>query len=94
MPKFANIVFMQDGSADEVLRDLCRVDGWVVARGATDETIAAAIEYLKNWDYGDNDEIRDEIGAGTRDEVVERDGYVLTWNLGLGYVGLMRRIEG
>lgn len=89
---YVDIVFMQGDEGCEVVDRLCRVEG-VVAHGATDATIADAIEYLSQWDYGDDDNVRADLGAGSRDEIVERDGYVLTWNLGLGYVGLSRRVE-
>lgn len=93
MTGYANIVFMQDDEGREVVDSLCNVEG-VVAHGATAESIMKTIEYLSQWDYGDESEydIREEIGAGTNDTVVEYDEYVLTYNLGLGYVGLMRKV--
>lgn len=87
--RYVDIVFMQDGR--DVVDRLTRTDG-VVMRGATDATIGETIEYLAQWDYGDEDNVRDEMPTGTHDEVVERDGYILTWNAGLGYVGLLRPI--
>ena len=92
---FANIVFMQNAEGREIVDQIERVDG-AVAYGPTDETVADAIVYLSQWDQGDGHELRDEIGAGSRDQVTERDvdgtSYIVTWNLGLGYVGLMRRV--
>lgn len=96
MTKYANIVFMQDEEGREVVDKLCHVDGGVVAYGPTDQSITEAIAYLAQWDYGTESEhdIREDIGAGTHDTTVEEGEYVLTWNLGLGYVGLMRKVEG
>jgi hypothetical protein len=93
--RYANIVFMQDDDADYVLDRLCRVHDWVIADGPTQETIEAAIDYLAQWDYGTESEhdLRDEIGAGTSDDIFEHGDYVLTWHLGLGYVGLMRKVK-
>jgi hypothetical protein len=95
MVQYANIVFMQGDEGRELVDSLCQVEG-VVAHGATAESITQTIEYLAQWDFGTESEydIREEIGAGTHDTTVEEGEYVLTWNLGLGYVGLMRKMEG
>jgi N6-adenosine-specific RNA methylase IME4 len=92
--RYANIVFMQGEEGHEVVDKLCNVEG-VVAHGATAESITETIEYLSQWDFGTESEhdIRDSIGAGTHDTVVEEGEYVLTYNLGHGYVGLMRKVE-
>jgi len=94
MARFVNIVFMQGEEADEVLDKLERRDAEcsILFHGATEESIGEAFEYLRQWDYGDDDDIRDELGAGTHDKIEREDGYVLTWNLGLSYVGLMREL--
>jgi len=90
--KYVDIVFMQGDEGREVVDRLCNVEG-ILAHGATAESIAEAIEYLSQWDYGDDDNVRDDTGAGTNDTTVEDDTYVLSWNLGLGYVGLLRKME-
>jgi hypothetical protein len=94
MSRYANIVFMQDEEGREVVDRLCNVEG-ILAHGATAESITETIEYLSQWDYGDESDhyAREDIGAGVNDEVVEEGDYVLTWNLGLGYVGLMRKVD-
>lgn len=88
---YAHIVFMYGDEGRDVVDRLTRTEG-VVVRGATDATIAEAIEYLRQWD-SDDCEVVTEPEHGTRDEVVERDGYVLAWNTGLGYVSLSRRLS-
>jgi len=91
MTRYVNIVFMQGDEGRDVVDKLANVED-IMVRGATAESIAQAVEYLSQWDYGDDD-IRDDIGAGSDDTVVEHGGYVLTYNVGLGYVGLLRPIE-
>lgn len=88
---FSRIVFMQDEEGREVVDRLTRTEG-ILMRGATDATVAEAIEYLSQWDMGEDDDVHEQMAAGSRDEVTERDGYILTWNAGLGYVGLERRL--
>lgn len=92
MTEYADVVFLDGEEGREVTDALFNVEG-VVAHGVTEESIAAAFEYLKQWDYGDNyGEMRDEIPAGSQDLVIIRVGYVMSANLGLGYVGLSRII--
>lgn len=57
------------------------------------------IEYLTQWDFGDETDAAhtmDEWSAGSSDDVYVSDNpalsdYVLTYNLRLGYYGLVRR---
>ena len=54
----------------------------------------AAIEFLKRWHYPGEHETADEESAGTADDTFEDDeGYILTWNSGLDYIGLECRTE-
>jgi len=51
------------------------------------------IEYLSQWDNGSENEHspQDEPSAGTADNTYDNHrGYILSWNTGLGYVGLDR----
>lgn len=82
MPKFAQIVFIQDEEATEV-GDLLN-----------DQGIEAVVEYLAQWDMGES-EIRDESSAGTGwMEREHRSGpYILSWNPYIGYFGLQRVVE-
>ena len=89
--RYAEIVFMQGDEGRELTDSLCNVEG-VVAHGATAKSITETIEYLSQWDMGEYHDIREDTGAGAYDTVVEEGDYVLTYNLGLGYVGLMRKM--
>lgn len=84
---FYSIVFMQGDDAAEPL-DILNSEG-----------ADAAVEYLAQWDYGDEtleaaringhtySQIADAIGTG--DYRLTIGAYVLTWNAGLNYVGLL-----
>lgn len=84
--RWVNVVFLQGSEADEVL-DLIDVEG-----------VQAGIAHLAQWDFGDettgaafvNGEVYDELPAGQWDRSFEADGYVLTYNPQMGYVGLVR----
>lgn len=89
--RYSEIVFMQDDEGREVVDRLANVDG-VVAYGPTEESIEATVEYLAQWDYADDYDVRDTLSAGAHDIVIEHNGYVLSFNVGLGYVGLARII--
>lgn len=81
-----NVVFLQGTEADEVM-ELIDVEG-----------VRAGIAHLARWDFGDettgaafvNGEVYDELPAGQWDRSFESDGYVLTYNPQMGYVGLVR----
>lgn len=74
---YENVVFMQGHDAEEAL-EILNTHGE-----------EAAIEHLKQWHYPGEHEIVPEIGAGTQDTVHETDdGYILTYNNPLGYIGL------
>ena len=95
--RYARIVFLQGEEADEVLDKLERWEGGnsVVYHGHTDETVAAAVEHLAQWDFGDESEhdVHDEPAAGPHDRTETVGDYVMSWNLGLSYVGLERKVD-
>ncbi|PZU34165.1 MAG: hypothetical protein DI576_05020 [Actinomyces sp.] len=84
--RWVNAVFLQGAEADEVL-DLIDLEG-----------VQAGIAHLSQWDFGDettgaavvNGEVYDQLPAGQWDRTFEADGYVLTYNPQMGYVGLVR----
>ena len=86
-----SIVFMQDDEADEPLSILAN------------EGEEAAIEYLAQWDYGDETQFASEVNghtysspadcAGTHDTVAIVGDYAVSYNEGLSYIGLMRRVH-
>lgn len=83
MPKYQRIVFMQGEEADEALAIL------------DEHGEDAAVEHLSQWDYGDGGgEIMDEPASGDSDDVHEtEDGYRLSYNTRLGYIGLESIIQ-
>lgn len=85
--RYVPIVFMQGNEADDVFNlfgdEWCGLDP------------DKAIEYLKNWDYGEDDEAlaRDNPGHGSNDYVEYQGEYILSWNYHLSYVSLTRVID-
>ena len=84
--RWLSVVFLQGSEADEVL-DLIDRDG-----------ADAAIEHLRNWDYGDettdaaleNGYVYDEPPTGQLDRVAIDGDYTLTYNPFIGHVNLLR----
>lgn len=84
--RWVSVVFLQGSEADEVL-DLIDRDG-----------PDAAIEHLRNWDYGEettdaaleNGYVYDEPPTGQLDKVVMDGDYTLTYNPFMGHVSLLR----
>lgn len=84
--RWISVVFLQGSEADEVL-DMIDRDG-----------PDAAMEYLKNWDYGDettdaameNGHVYDLPPAGMLDREVRDGDYQMTYNHTFGHVGLCR----
>nr|MBP9899131.1 hypothetical protein [Gemmatimonadales bacterium] len=85
--RWANVVFLQGDEADRPLRILGEL-------GHVD-----AVDYLAQWDYGDettqaaleNGYVYDEPGEGTNDRVMISGDYALVVNPHVGYVSLLRR---
>lgn len=84
--RWLSVVFLQGAEADEVL-DLINRDG-----------PDAAIEHLRNWDYGEettdaaleNGYVYDEPPTGQLDRTVTDGDYTLTYNPFMGHVSLLR----
>ena len=74
--KYENVVFLQ---GDEAFQPLEILD----SKGKD-----AALEYLKQWHYPGEHEGMQELGHGTGDKVYEKDGYIMSWNPYIGYIGL------
>ena len=85
--RWVNVVFFQGDEADRPLRILGEM-------GHVD-----AVDYLAQWDYGDettqaaleNGYVYDEPGEGTNDQVAISGDYALVVNPHIGYVSLLRR---
>ena len=84
--RWVSVVFLQGSEADEVLD--------MIDRGGPD----TAMEYLKNWDYGEettdaameNGHVYDLPPAGVLDREVRDGDYQMTYNHSFGHVGLYR----
>jgi len=87
--RWISVILLQGDEANEVLG--------TIDRSGT----AAAIEYLQQWDYGDettdaaltNGYVYEGIPAGSTDQTFEDDGspYALTYSAPFGHVSLLRR---
>ena len=85
--RWVNVVFFQGDEADRPLRILGEL-------GHVD-----AVDYLAQWDYGDettqaaleNGYVYNEPGEGTNDQVAISGDYALVVNPHIGYVSLLRR---
>lgn len=85
--RWVNVVFLQGDEAERPLRILGEL-------GQVD-----AVDYLAQWDYGDettqaaleNGYVYDEPGEGTNDQGAISGDYALVVNPHLGYVSLLRR---
>lgn len=73
---YERVVFLCNSEAEEALEVL------------DSEGPRAAIDMLANWHFPDEHETADEPSAGTSDVVYRDGGYILTYNRGLGYIGL------
>lgn len=84
--RWISVVFLQGTETEEVL-DLIDRDG-----------PDAAIDHLRNWDYGDettdaaleNGYVYDEPPTGQLDRVITDGDYTLTYNPFMGHVSLLR----
>lgn len=84
--RWLSVVFLQGAEADEVLN--------LIDRDGAD----AAIEHLRNWDYGEettdaaleNGYVYDEPPTGQLDRVITDGDYSLTYNPFMGHVSLLR----
>jgi hypothetical protein len=90
--RYVEVVFMEGDDAYDLLDQLTRVDG-VVMHGSTDDTVADAVRYLADWDYGQETtdaHTRDTEPWGKHDDRATVGNYVLSWNYNLAYVSLTR----
>jgi len=79
--RFANIVFLQDESADEVLKII------------TEQGEEAGLKHLSQWDCGDAP--IEEINGnpwGLYDNIYQKNNYIMSYNNAVGYAGLIELI--
>ena len=74
--KYEDVVFLQGDEAFEPLERLDR------------EGPDAALEYLKQWHNPGQHMGNQELGHGSADSTYEKDGYIMSWNPALEYIGL------
>jgi len=74
--KYENIVFLQGDNAYQPLEILD-------TKGKD-----AALEYLKQWHYKGEHMQDNKLGHGSGDQIYEKDGYIMSWNPSIGYIGL------
>ena len=74
--KYEEVVFMQGQEADKPLS--------ILEQQGED----AALEYLKQWHFFGSHMGSAETGHGSGDQTYEKDGYIMSWNTQLSYIGL------
>lgn len=74
--RYEDVVFMQGEEADEALE--------ILDNKGEDE----ALRYLKQWHYPGEHMGSDSLGHGGSDRTYEDDGYIMSWNTSLNYIGL------
>lgn len=80
MARYERVIFAEDYTeAGKEAFEILDADG-------PDEVIS----FLSEWHYPGEHDSADELGHGTADETYydENSGYWLSWNTGLGYIGL------
>lgn len=75
--RYEDIVFMQGEEANEAM-DILQNDG-----------PDACVEYLKQWHYPGESQGSNELKHGSSDKTYEKDGYIMSWNPYLPYIGLV-----
>ena len=79
MQQFLNIVFLQNEEAAKPLKIL------------KEQGEAAALQFLCQWDYAEDDgEVYEENPGGNGDSVYREGNYIMTYNTSLGYIGLCK----
>jgi len=79
------IAFFQDISYEPELEKLIEEHGY--------ESVQV-LDYLKQWDCGCNEDESEEEPWGSADDVCyHNDGYIVSYNTYLDYIGLCREIK-
>lgn len=76
LDKYEDVVFMQGDDAHKALT--------ILDVGGEE----AALKYLKQWHEPGSHMGSNELGHGSGDETYEKDGYIMSWNTRMGYIGL------
>ena len=88
--KYCNIVLIhdyEDATVNRLLHEFNSMEH--------DDPIKESVDYLSQWDYGKESEydLMDNPPYGTSDYTEQIEEYVLSYNLGLGYMALCRIVE-
>ena len=78
--QYEDIVFLQGEQAKKAF-DILNTEG-----------IDKTLEFLKEWHYHGEHKLANSLYAGTSDETYEKDGYIISYNPNLGYIGLQHEI--
>lgn len=76
LDSYEDVVFMQGEDAEDALS--------ILETQGED----AALNYLKQWHEPGSHMGSSELGHGSGDETYEKDGYIMSWNSRMGYIGL------
>lgn len=79
--RYEDVVFLQGDEAEEALQIL------------NNDGREAALNYLAQWHSPGHSMGRNELPHGTQDKTFEKDGYHMSWNPYLGYIGLVYDTE-
>lgn len=79
--RYEEIVFMQGYEAEEPM-EILNVEG-----------PEAAIKFLQQWHNPGEHMGSDNLGHGSQDKTFEKDGYIMSWNPYLPYIGLVYDTE-
>ena len=76
--EYENIIFLQEHHAEEAITIL------------DNDGREAAMDYLKQWDYGDGGDYSDNPPWGTSDSIYRSGDYIMTFNARMPYIGLTK----
>ena len=79
--EYEEVIFLQDSNAEEVLAIL------------ENDSEQAALDYLKQWHYPGEHSIRKDEKISRRDSIYRNEDYVMYYNTGLDYIGLLYTIR-
>lgn len=80
MTQYQEIIYLQGHEAQEALE--------ILKDHGEDE----AIMYLTQWDYGDG-AVTPDVGFGTADKEYQLGEYILSYNISLQTIGLIKKVE-
>lgn len=79
--KYARIIFLQGEEANEPLNIL------------DEQGEQATFEYLQQWNHRELNEVERFAPGGMNDTLYKSKGYVMSYNLNIGYISLTKIIE-